>query len=174
MKGGPVRMQNFALPPANDDSFLKSHGTRPLISEEEMNELKGRRFAIINLWRSFSSELCVDMPLTMCDTQTTSESDFIAIEFRYIDRVIETYLGAFSPSQKWYYFPEMTKDEALLLKTYDSQGSMWSKYDDYEPFHKNEPAIPSTCTLHSAVKDPRVNEDCPKRESLEVRTIVFF
>jgi len=176
MLGAPARLANFLLPPKNDDAFRPAYGDRPLISEEEMQELRGRRYAFINLWRSFSELPCVDMPLTLCDATTTAKEDWITIEFRYVDCTIETYLGGHSSQQKWYYFPEVTKDEGILLKTYDSQGALWKEDspESYTPYHKDEPAIPATCVLHTAVKDPRVTPDMPKRESIEVRTIVFF
>ena len=38
---------------------------------------------------------------------------------------METYVGGYSPDHRWYYFPRMTRDEAFLLKTFDSQGEMF-------------------------------------------------
>jgi hypothetical protein len=128
MKGGPMRRDDFALPPKNDDAFRSIYGDRPLIPESEMKELRGRRFAIINLWRSITEEPCVDLPLAFCDTQTTSPEDYIVIEFRYVDRQHETYLGGYNEKQRWYYYPELLKDEGILIKTYDSQGSLWKNY----------------------------------------------
>ena len=37
------------------------------------------------------------------------------------DRVGENYSLKFSSAHKWYYYPEMTKDECLVFKVYDKQ-----------------------------------------------------
>ena len=207
MLGAPLRRDHFFLPPKQDDTFIKTHGSRPLISPAEQAGLQGRRFAIVNLWRSFVDAPVLDLPLTMCDCNTVSKDDYTAVEFRYSDRTFETYVGHHSDGQRWYYFPEMTKDEVLhtaasitaasvcrrhlpvspthtsamrcvcqvvLLKTYDSQGVLWKEHEGYPAYHAAEPAIPVSSTLHSAVKDPRLTGDYPKRQSIEVRTIVFY
>jgi hypothetical protein len=174
MLGAPMRRDNFALPPKVDDTFIKTHKERPLIHPEEMAELKGRRFAIVNLWRSFIDPPVVDMPLTFCDCATVTKEDYVALEFRYSDRTFETYAGAYSDKQRWYYFPQMTKDEVVLLKTYDSQGILWKNQPNYAPYNQKESSIPVSSTLHSAVKDPRLGQDYAKRQSIEVRTIVFY
>jgi hypothetical protein len=214
MLGAPVRRDNFFLPPKQDDTFIKTHGSRPLISPALQPDLKGRRFAIVNLWRSIVDPPVVDLPLTMCDCSTVSADDYTAVEFRYTDRTFETYVGHHSDRQRWYYFPEMTKDEVhhtasmtaacgqcrqhpftvvtislltqsdsplccvsqvVLLKTYDSQGVLWKEREGYDAYHASESPIPVSSTLHSAVKDPRLaGDDYPKRQSIEVRTIVFY
>jgi hypothetical protein len=174
MLGAPQRRDDFALPPSSDDTFIKTHGQRPLIPPQELEELKGRRFAIINLWRGFVESPIVDMPLTMCDSRTTKAEDYICVEFRYETHGHQTYAGGHSDGQRWYYFPEMKSDEVVLLKTFDSQGVLCKDQANYSVFNQNEPFITVSSTLHSAVKDPRVGADCAKRESLEVRTIVFY
>lgn len=119
------------------------------------------------------------MPLTICDTQTSVEHDYGVREFRYVDRVIETFMGGYSPSQRWYYFPDMSRNEAILLKTHDSQGQMYFTADrennnNIGTYLYDQPPIPSTSALHTAVRDPRVPADTPPRESVEVRCMVFF
>jgi hypothetical protein len=174
LQGGPVRMHNFGRPPMLVDSFRELYGERPLISAEEMEELKGRRFAIINLWRSITDDPCVDMPLALCDTQTTQKTDYSTIEWRYSDRTIEAYLGGYSQNQRWFYYPAMHKNEGILLKTYDSQGALFEDFN-YPYRLQDQPLIPSTAVLHSAVQDPRLDGQVySKRESIEVRTIVFY
>jgi hypothetical protein len=174
MLGAPQRRDDFALPPSADDTFVKTHGQRPLIPAEELEQLKGRRFAIVNLWRGFIDAPIVDMPLTMCDSRTTKAEDYVCVQFNYDTHAHETYAGGHSEGQRWFYFPSMTSGEVVLLKTFDSQGNLWKDQPNYPAFHQNEPSIPVSSTLHSAVKDPRLGADYAKRESLEVRTIVFY
>lgn len=180
LRGGPKRRDNFALPPANDDSFRSVYGDRPLIPEEELAELRGRRFAIVNLWRNIDPDHpLVDMPLCFCDASTARVEDYVSVEFRYVDRVIETYLGGYSEGQRWYYFPEVLRDEGILLKTYDSQGILCRDFVEedgspYPYFLRDQEAVNATSVLHSAVKDPRQPETAPTRRSIEMRAMIFY
>lgn len=181
LEGGPKRRDNFAKPPAHDDSFREVYGDRPLIPEEELSTLKHRRFAIINFWRSLAPEgvPLVDMPLCFCDASTAQPTDYATMEFRYVDRMIETYMGFHSEGQKFYYYPNLLRDEGVLLKTFDSQGAyardtVMADGSLYPHFLRDQPAVTATSTLHSAVKDPRVGDDAPTRQSVEVRCMVFY
>jgi hypothetical protein len=181
LEGGPKRRDNFAKPPAHDDSFKNVYQDRPLIPQEELDTLKNRRFAIVNLWRSIApaGEPLVDMPLCFCDAPTAVANDYGTVEFRYVDRMIETYMGFHSPDQRFYYFPNMLRDEGVLLKTFDSQGvfardQLMADGSSYPYFLRDQPAVAATSVLHSAVKDPRVGEDAPTRKSVEVRCMVFY
>ena len=175
MRGGPVRVANFSKPPMKEDAYRPLYGDQPLIPPEEAAALHGRRFAIVNLWRSFTDEPCVDMPLTFCDCQTTAESDYVTIEFRYEAVTIETYLGGHSAAQRWYYFPELLKSEGILIKTFDSQGALFAGCQDYPCRLPDTPLVPATAVLHSAVQDPRLEgTEYSKRESIEVRAVVFY
>ena len=49
-----------------------------------------------------------------------ASEDLIAAERRHADRVGEIYQIAYNPAHKWFYFPDMTRDEALVFKCYDS------------------------------------------------------
>ena len=82
-------------------------------------------------------------------------------------------MGGYSPNHRWYYFPRMTRDEAFLLKTYDSQGEMFKETQAPE-YHPDEPPVPAAFAIHSAFADPSSPPGGPKRESVEVRTMVFY
>ena len=176
MRGGPVRRDNFFKPARSDDAFKPLYGDRPLIPEEEKGDLLGRRFAIVNLWRSFTPEPCVDTPLTFCDAQTALKKDYVTIEFRYSDGITnETYLGGHSEGQRWYYYPALEREEGIMIKTYDSQGALFEDFATLPERLPSLPLVPATSVLHSAVKDPRLEgTDYPRRQSIEVRCIVFF
>jgi hypothetical protein len=62
-----------------------------------------------------------------------------------------------SPRHHWWYFPHMTKDQAILLKTYDSETDGCARFIG-----------------HTAFDDPDTPRDAPMRESIEIRTIAFF
>mmetsp|Transcript_20462 Transcript_20462/g.22230 ORF Transcript_20462/g.22230 Transcript_20462/m.22230 type:complete len:322 (-) Transcript_20462:140-1105(-) len=172
-EGAPKRFENFTKPPGNNDSFRKLLGETPLISAEEYASLKNRRYAIINLWRNIADYPVYDTPLAMVDAATTEPNDIVTVEFRYVDCTIETYLAGHNPNHRWVYYPLLQKNEGILLKTFDSQGAIWND-STYEPYHKDEPPIPASFAIHSAFTDNNAPSDAPKRQSCEVRTIVFF
>ena len=84
------------------------------------------------------------------------------------DRVGENYFAKPSPRHRWFYFPHMEGDEAMLIKQWDSAGDLAQR-------RKADGATPrSTFALHSAFADPTTTADAPDRESIEVRCIVIY
>ncbi|WP_454626021.1 CmcJ/NvfI family oxidoreductase [Bradyrhizobium cenepequi] len=122
---------------------------------EEANELLKGRVQVINLWRPIRGPLR-DSPLAMCDGQSVEPGDLIASDLIYPNRSGETYSVKYSANHRWFYFPEMTADEALLLKCYDSATDGRTRF-----------------APHTAFIDPTTPPDAAPRESIEVRTLVF-
>lgn len=114
-----------------------------------------RRFAIVNLWRPIGRPV-EKSPLALCDAQSIADGDLIAADLVYRDRVGETYALQFNPAQRWYQFPRIAPDEAILIKGYDSA-------EDVARF-----------TAHSAFDDPGSRVDAPERESIEARALVIY
>lgn len=139
----------------------------PLISPEELAERMGKRYALINVWRGISDHPVEDMPLALCDGSTFKPEDLITFEIRYSDRTGENYFAKHKPSHKWIYFPKMVKDEAILLKVWDSAAPLDGSSD-------GSSTSPTGFSFHSAFKDPSASPDCPRRESIEIRTAVFY
>jgi hypothetical protein len=107
------------------------------------------------VWRPIRGPLR-DAPLAMCDARSVSPGDLVASDLIYRDRKGEIYLMQHNPKQRWYYVPEMRAHEVLLLKCYDSDAHC------------------ARFTAHSSFDDPTSPADAPARESIEVRTLVFF
>ncbi|RZN33153.1 CmcJ/NvfI family oxidoreductase [Bradyrhizobium sp. Leo121] len=122
---------------------------------EEANELLKGRAQVINLWRPIRGPLR-DAPLAMCDGQSVEQGDLIASDLIYPNRQGETYSVKYNANHRWFYFPEMTPDEALLLKCYDSATDGRTRF-----------------APHTAFIDPTTPADAEPRESIEVRTLVF-
>ncbi len=127
-----------------------------LLPEDEAREKLKRRFAIFNVWRSIRGTVW-NSPLACCDARTLAPQDLVASERRAHDRIGELELVSWNPDHRWYYFPEMTADEALLIKTFDSAGDGRA-----------------TRTIHSAFDNPQAPPEAPPRESIESRLLVFF
>lgn len=131
---------------------------RDYFSDEpnEAKRLLQRRFAIINVWRSITGPV-YSQPLALCDADTVRPEELIAVERRAEERIGEIQLALHHPDQRWYYFPEMQMDEALLIKTFDSETQGSARF-----------------TLHTSIEEPGAPMDAPARESIETRCLVFF
>lgn len=118
--------------------------------------LARRRFAIINLWRPIGNPV-EKWPLALCDASTLRAEDLVASDLVYRDRVGETYSLTYWPSQRWYYFPLLRPDEAILIKGYDSAERDVARF-----------------TAHTAFHDTTAANDAPERESIETRALVIY
>ncbi len=129
---------------------------RDLLPAEEAEALLKRRFAIVNVWRPIRGPVRT-APLALCDARSVAPEDLIAAERRAKDRVGEIQQAVFNPAHRWYYFPNMERHEAVLIKVYDSAEDGRARF-----------------TIHTAFDDPTSPPDAPPRESIESRTFVFF
>jgi hypothetical protein len=127
---------------------------RDLMGEEAEALLK-KRFAFVNVWRPIKGPV-IDTPLAVCDVTTSSEEDMVASDMVYRDRRGEILVTTWNPAHRWYYFPRMRTDEALLIKCYDSRRDV------------------ARFCAHTAFEDPATPPDAPPRESIEIRTVAFF
>jgi hypothetical protein len=129
---------------------------RDLLGEEAEELLKGR-VQVINLWRPILPEPLRDAPLAVCDSRTVAVADLVPSDLVYRGRVGETYSVKFNPAHKWFYAPEMRRDEALLLKIADTRTDISARF------------MP-----HTSFTDPTTPSAAPPRESIELRTLVFY
>jgi hypothetical protein len=127
---------------------------RDLIPNEADELLKGR-VQIINLWRPIRGPL-QDAPLAVCDARTVKFDELVGSDLVYPNRVGETYSVKYNPEHRWFYVPEMTADEILLLKCFDSETDGRARF-----------------APHTAFVDPTTPANAAPRESIELRTLVF-
>jgi len=123
---------------------------------DEADALLQRRFAIIQVWRPIRHPV-ESFPLAICDARTLSPDNLIISERRYPNRVGQTYAITYDPAQKWYWFPRMRREEAIVFKVYDSLEDGRARW-----------------TAHTAFEDPTSPPDARPRESIEIRTLAFF
>jgi hypothetical protein len=123
---------------------------------EEADELLTRRFAVVNVWRPIRGPV-EEKPLALCDARSVAAADLVATDLLYPDRTGEIYYLAHNPAQRWFYFPRMARAEAVLLKCYDSVRDGRARFSP-----------------HTAFVDPASPPDARPRESIELRTLVFF
>jgi hypothetical protein len=123
---------------------------------EEAEELLSRRFAIIQVWRPINHPV-ESHPLAICDAQSVSPESLVVNERHYPGRVGQTYAITYDPGQRWYWFPQMRPDEALVFKVYESLRDGRARW-----------------TAHTAFADPNAPPHARPRESIEIRTLAFF
>jgi hypothetical protein len=123
---------------------------------QEAEELLKHRFGVVQVWRPIRHSVQRE-PLAIADARSIGTKELFASSRVYPDRVGEVYHCAFNPAHRWYYFPHMQRDEAIVFKTFDSIKDGAARW-----------------TAHSAFDDPTSPPEAPPRESIEMRTLVFF
>ena len=96
-------------------------------------------------------------PLGFVDSESIAPRDLAVCDLIYADRTGEIYIGVYNADHRWYYFPRMTREEAVLIKCYDSMKDGRARF-----------------SLHSAFDDPTSPQKPKPRESIETRTFAFF
>lgn len=135
-----------------------------LVRAEEMMgkaafaKMAGRRMIQINVWRPLV-DVVKRSPLTFCDASSIDRADLIPtrIHFPDTDRVGEIFALRKQAGQRWSYFSEMTHEEVVLIKGYDSETSGTARF-----------------TPHTAFEYPDQDPGVPARASIETRTFAFY
>jgi hypothetical protein len=128
---------------------------RDFVPAEDAERLVRHRIVEVNVWRPIRGPLQT-MPLAVLDATSLRPGDLVACDLLYTDRVGEIYYVAHRPQHQWYYFPNMHRDEALLLKCFDTDSSL------------------TRFGAHAAFPHPKTPANGPPRESIEARTFAFF
>ena len=140
----------------NDQTFVAGpRRVRDHLPADEAAQRIKHRFAIINLWRPL--DVVEQLPLALCDARSIAASDLVPSDLVYRDKVGETFSFTHNPAHRWYYFPKLRPDEALLLKIYDSRDDGTARL-----------------TAHTAFEDPTTPEGAAPRRSIELRALVFW
>jgi hypothetical protein len=122
---------------------------------DEANELLRGRVQVINLWRPIRGPLR-DAPLAVCDASTVAPKDLVPADLVYTNRIGETYAVTYNRSHHWFFVPAMQRNEALLIKCFDSLTDGRARF-----------------APHTAFDDPTAPPDVMPRESIEIRSLVF-
>ncbi len=113
-----------------------------------------------NIWRVISQPP-QDVPLAVCDARTVTPADLIAADaiFDAPDRPEWSFEGivvAHHPAHRWHWFSDMTRDEALVFKTNDSDRGR------------------AHCVPHVAFDNPDAGPQVAPRASIEMRAIALW
>ena len=130
---------------------------RDLLPPAEAEERLKRRFTSVNVWRPLTGPVKTD-PIAICAWDSIGENDMIPAERNYGNRIGGILNLAYNPAQNWTYVPDMERDEIILLKCFDSELDGRARW-----------------TAHAAFEDPNgPDPSLPARESIEVRTLIFY
>ena len=175
LTSAPQRLRDLANPPSLNDTLRRVLADgESLISKPLMHQAlgEGGRFAIINVWRSIAPEPVARLPLALCDAQSVRPKDLVVFELHYQDRIGENYFAKHAARHRWFHYPAMSRDEALLIKQWDCAGAM--ARSNGEQADADHPQAPSTFSFHSAFDHPETARDAPDRQSIEVRCMVIY
>lgn len=179
----PVQLVHVDQTPKAAEVRVRRH----LPSDEAEDLLKGR-YQIINVWRPIQNPAS-DFPLAVIDWRSSDVSDFVKVDLLYPDETAdaaageeraqkpdsgdstegytvkgETYSIAPNEKHRFYYMKDMTPEEVMFIKCFDSRSSLMTE-------GKTDIAHGAA---HTAFVDPQTPEDAPPRQSIEVRCLVFY
>lgn len=118
------------------------------------------RVAQYNVWRVLSPPP-QDVPLALCDARSLSPADCIAADAIFDppgapEWSFEGLVIAANPQHRWHWFSNMTRDEAIVFKTWDSDPER------------------ATHVPHVAFDLPDCPADAAPRVSIEMRATAFW
>ncbi|KAH6651259.1 hypothetical protein F5144DRAFT_81538 [Chaetomium tenue] len=186
----PVQQVHVDQTPAAAEARVRRHVTD--LPPEEVDALLRRRYQLINVWRPIGHP-ATDFPLAVVDWRTTRPEDLVPVDLLYplhhreggddddrgkerlpdltnkestegYEVKGETYGVLPGEGHRLYYVKDMTPDEAMFIKCFDSWG-------EGKPGGKKGIAA---LTPHTAFVDPATPEGTKGRESIEVRCLVFY
>lgn len=146
------------------------NGARTLLFDnlpELADKLSKTRWGIVNIWRPLKT-IRRD-PLTLCDSRTIRDEDLAIVQSKlpkkgegkgYYDTVskgegFETLELRANPDHQWWWASNLTPEEALVFKIFDSKRSIKGR------------------SAHTAFVNPGT-EHFETRQSMELRSFVFY
>ncbi|KAG9314889.1 hypothetical protein JVU11DRAFT_3991 [Chiua virens] len=152
--GVQIRLQRRHLVHADQTSEAAEYRVQSHLPEDAERLLKGR-YQIINVWRPIANPVAHD---------SLGLADFRSIDVHpdlFVTRLVraphdgQVCSVKYNPSHKWYYLADQTPDNVTLIKCFDSETDK------------------AVLTPHSAFSDKTSPAGAPRRQSIEVRALVF-
>lgn len=129
---------------------------RELLAAEEAEHWLAGRVVEVNLWRPIKGPV-QQAPLALADASSLAPDDVVEVDLVYPHRTGVIYHVVHDPRHRWFYAPDMTPDEAILIKGYDSLTDGRARF-----------------TPHTAFDHPDTPADAAPRESIEARVFLSF
>ena len=131
------------------------------LGEDLIEKFSGKRMIQINVWRSIAGTVEKD-PLALMDATTLDTKDLVKTRIEFNDMNTgkkhsgEIFALKKNTNQKWYYYPLMKSNEAILIKGFDTDNSF------------------SSFAMHTAFPLSNQSKNSKPRQSIETRTYAFF
>jgi hypothetical protein len=125
-----------------------------LDAERAAERLK-KRFAIYNIWR-LVSPLPQNRPIAVCDATSITAADLMPGLTDWTFTYHQNSLFRYSPNHRWYYYPDLARDEVIV----------WAGYD-------SDPRFPSIVP-HAAFDDPECTDPDARRVNVDCRAFIFY
>jgi len=157
--GTMTSVQGYAAAVHSDSHPYSAKGIFRMFANKLGEKYHKGRFLYINAWRNISDTPIGNDHLAVCDeTSLVKPDDYIVTDFFDKAYSLQQYrlLDDNVDSHRWFYFPNMKKDEVILFKQWDS-----------------DPNLEGRLCFHTAFHDDNA-PPCPARQSVEARGIAFF
>ena len=132
------------------------------VQEEWRKFAKRRHGAVYNIWRSIDFDSTVERdPLAVCALGNVDPCDMIpACSYQSLTSSsgFVSYNLVYNPFQRWFYYPNMQADEALVFRLYDSRVEDQSRRG----------------VFHATAQDPNALPNAKIRKSVEIRVGALF
>jgi hypothetical protein len=156
---GPLTAEDYAL-------NVAAVGGRAAMEEWQRqyarDEVAG--FLSVGFWRTINMRQPLQhLPLSMCDPNSIARKDIVPTTSTTIapnGRTTHHLVLRHDPKQAWYYYPQMTTDEVVVMKACE--------------FWKDDPAAHPQNVFHTAFDDPTTPADAEQRQSCDHRLGVWI
>lgn len=119
--------------------------------------IEEQRYWIVNVWRPINGTV-EQKPLALCDIRSMHAEDFAAARIRFPNgRNGGVMAIRYRDEHRWVYFPKMSVEEVLLLKSFDPRAKGARRFG-----------------AHCAVDEPDMSGNERIRESIEIRAVAIF
>jgi hypothetical protein len=159
-KSGQAGTRNNSMPARFAHVDITDGTAAKFVAQSAPPGIALRRHAHFNIWRVISDPP-QDVPLAVCDARTVHPDDLIVADAVFDEAgkpewSFEGWVVAHNPNHQWHWFSNMTRDEALIFKTNDS-----------------DPRF-AHCVPHVAFDDANCPSDAPPRISIEMRATAYW
>ena len=154
----PVRKVHVDQTPFGVCRRVKKHLTDREAAEFSRGDLRVR---LINVWRPILGPVH-DHPLTMAESLSVEDQDLVKVKHIYPDYVGETYAVKYNPSQRFWYWSNMSTEDVLLLQCFDSV-----QYTD------DPGSLRSIRCAHASFTPVHSDTEQRNRQSIEIRCLVL-
>lgn len=157
--------QDFGLYPEDMKTTLTHNDCTYEQWLEKLDEEGTAGYSVINFWRPVlpMQGPVKNTPLAVCDPNTVKMDEIVPQDLYGFVPGGQHNMGIkFSADQKWYYYPDMTKDEVLVFRQFHYEKGVTAPYQRIQT------------VFHTAFNHPGAPKEAEARCSSEYRVAVWL